>query len=84
MMALNKPLGSICISSRILAKAGVLGGKKATGWDGDDKLNGIFNEHAVNYTREPVTTDGSIVTATDPRAAERFGQSIVKVLSKRA
>ncbi len=81
MMSLDKPFGSICISSRILAKAGVLGGKKATGWDGDDELNGIFSEHAVTYTREPVTTDGTIVTATDPKAAERFGQSIIKVLS---
>lgn len=82
MMALNKPYGSICISSRILAKAGVLGGKKATGWDGDDKLDVIFKEHAVTYTREPVTTDGSIVTATDPKAAELFGQSIVRVLQE--
>lgn len=80
MKTLKKPFGSICISSRILAKAGVLGGKKATGWDGDDKLNGIFNEHAVTYTRKPVTTNGLIVTATDPRAAEKFGQSIIHVL----
>ncbi len=80
MMALDKPYGAICISSRILAKAGVLGGKKATGWNGDDKLNGIFDEHAVNYTKEPVTVDGFIVTAEGPPSAQRFGQSIIHVM----
>ncbi len=80
MMDLKKPYGSICISSRILAKAGVLGSKKATGWDGDNKLSDIFHEHAVTYTKEPVTIDGLVVTATGPQAAERFGQSINKVL----
>ncbi len=81
LMALSKPYGSICISSRILAKAGVLGSKKATGWDGDDKLNGIFEEHAVTYVREPSVVDGHIVTATDPASAESFGRNILKVIS---
>ncbi len=80
-MALNKPYGSICISSRILAKAGVLSNKKATGWDGDDKLNGIFDEHLVTYVREPSVIDGNIVTAEGPTAAERFGNNIIKAVS---
>lgn len=81
MMALNKLYGSICIASRILAKAGVLGGKRATGWDGDNNLSDIFLEHAVTYTKEPVTTDGLVVTATGPQAAEKFAQSINKIVS---
>jgi putative intracellular protease/amidase len=84
LMALNKPYGAICISSRILAKAGVLGNKKATGWDGDEKLNGIFDEHGVTYVRKPEVTDGHIVTATGPSAAESFGKSIVQVLQSRS
>jgi protease I len=83
MKELHKPYGSICISSRILAKAGVLTGKKATGWDGDNKLAQIFKTHSVTYTREPVTTDGNIVTATGPSAADQFGKSIVTVLEKK-
>jgi len=82
MMSLGKPYGAICIASRILAKAGVLGGKKATGWDGDKELTSIFQEHAVTYKHEPVTIDGTVVTATDPAAAERFGKALVKVLKK--
>ena len=35
----GKAYGAICISSRILARAGVLTGKQATGWDKDDKRN---------------------------------------------
>jgi len=30
------PLGAICIAPRILAKAGILKDKKATGWDDDN------------------------------------------------
>ncbi len=80
MMDLHKPFGAICISSRILAKAGVLGGKRATGWDDDHKLEDIFRKHAVIYTKEPVTVDGNIVTATGPQAADEFAWKITKVM----
>ena len=53
MMALKKPYGAICIASRILAAAGVLAGKKATGWDGDNELADIFKTHAVTYVKQP-------------------------------
>jgi putative intracellular protease/amidase len=80
MMALKKPYGSICISSRILAHAEVLAGKKATGWDGDGALEDIFKNHAVTYVKEPAVTDGIVVTATGPDAAQAFAQAILKVL----
>ena len=76
----NKPFGAICIASRILAKAGVLKKKKATGWDGDDKLSSIFAEHGVEYIHQDVVTDGIIITATDPSAAQAFGEAIVTLL----
>ena len=78
--SLGIPYGSICIASRILAKAGVLGGKRATGWDGDNKLDQIFQEHAVIYVKKPVVVDGTIVTATGPQAAQEFAEEIVTVL----
>ena len=81
MMALKKSYGSICIASRILAKAGVLGNKKATGWDGDDKLSAIFTNHAVTYVKETCVVDGNVVTATDPAAAKEFGENILKVIA---
>ncbi len=81
LMALKKPYGAICIASRILAQANVLGGKKATGWDGDDKLEEIFKNYAVTYVRRPVVTDGTIVTATGPDVAQEFGEAIARVLT---
>ena len=73
----GKPLGAICISTRILAKAGVLTGKRAAGWDGDNKLANIFDEHGVIYIKEPCVVDDTIVTAVDPSAAHEFAENIV-------
>jgi len=81
-VAAGKLLGAICITPRILAKAGVLTGKKATGWDGDNELAAIFKEHDVTYEKKPVVVDGKFVTATGPSAAHEFGQTILDLLKK--
>lgn len=80
--ALHKPLGAICISTRILAHAGILEGKKATGWNGDNQLPAIYKEHNVIYTQEPVTVDGTIITAVGPDQAHDFGKAIVTLLKQ--
>lgn len=82
MKALHKPYGAICISSRILAQANVLGGKKATGWNDDHELDDIFDSYAVTYVHHPVVVDGTIVTATGPAAAQEFGETIAKVIAE--
>ena len=79
----NKPFGAICISPRILAHAGVLNDKKATGWDNDKELAGIFKEHHVTYVHKSVVTDGSVITATGPSAAEDYGKAIARLLLKK-
>ena len=48
----NISYGAICISPRILAKAGVLKGKKATGWNDDHELEGVFKEYGVKYEKQ--------------------------------
>ena len=70
-------LGAICISPRILAKAGVLKNKKATGWDDDGKLKSIFEDVGAKYIKEPVVQDGKVITAWGPDAAEAFGRLIL-------
>jgi protein deglycase len=80
MLALKKPYGAICIAPRILAKAEVLARKKATGWNKDNELDNIFKHHDVTYIRQPVVTDGQVVTATGPSDAGDFAQAILKVL----
>ncbi len=76
----NKKIGAICVSPRILANAGVLSGKQATGWDGDNELTGIFKEHDVHYkTGKDVVRDEDILTATGPDAAREYGEQIISM-----
>lgn len=78
---LNRPVGAICISPRILAKAKILEGKSATGWNDDGLLNAIFKMYHVNYVQKPVVVDGKIITANGPQAAQEFGNAIIKILN---
>lgn len=77
---LGKPFGAICISPRILAKAGVLSNKKATGWDGDHNLATTFSTYGAVRVQQDVVVDNNIVTADGPAAAQKFGQAIVAVV----
>jgi protease I len=80
----NKPLGAICIATRIFAKAGILQGKKATGWDGDGELAAILAGCNAQYvSTENVIVDDNIITATGPSAAQQFGDAIVDALQKK-
>ncbi len=75
------PYGAICISPRILAKSGVLRGKKATGWNGDEKLGELLKEGGAVYEPMPVVVDGRVVTADGPMSAEGFGRAIALALA---
>ena len=77
---IDKPYGAICISPRILARAGVLQNKKATGWDGDEKLAEIFAKNNVEYVHESVVVDGNIITANGPTSAQQFAEKIAEIL----
>ena len=79
----NYPYGAICISPRILAKAGVLTGKRATGWDNDGELQDIFDRHGVIRVKEPVVADGMVITADGPAAAHDFGKKIVEIVGEK-
>ena len=76
----NIILGAICISTRILAKADALIGKRATGWNGDDELPHIYTLNHVNYIHMDTVVDGNIITAVGPSAAQEFAQRIIESL----
>lgn len=80
----NKVLAAICISPVILAKAGVLEGKKATVWSSPLDKSGIniLKENGAIYQGEAVCVDGKIITANGPAAAQKFGEKIIEVLTK--
>jgi protease I len=78
----NKVLASICISPVILAKAGVLEGKKATVWNSPmDKsaVKILENEEAI-FQSDSVVIEGKIVTANGPGAAKEFAEAIINLL----
>lgn len=78
----NKILASICISPIILAKAGVLEGKKATVWSSplEQSPISVLEENRTIYDARSVVQDGKIITANGPPAAEEFGQAILDAL----
>lgn len=75
-------LGAICISPTILAKAGVLKGKRATVWSSviDKSAVKVLEENGAIYENKSVVVDGKIITADGPAAAQEFGQKLVELL----
>lgn len=81
----GKVVASICWAGTILAKAGVLEGKNATVWNGNDAELGMttseyLESKGAHYTGQGVTVDGNFITADGPRSAQKFAEEIVKKL----
>lgn len=75
--ASGKVVSAICVAPVILARAGILQGKKATVWESEGEL---LKSLGADYTGKPVEIDGLIITAAGPFAAKDFGEEIVKAL----
>lgn len=75
-------LGAICVSPRILAEAGALRDKQATGWNGDNELHGIFKKYGVHYKAQDVVRDENMLTATGPDAAREYGEQIISMIQE--
>ena len=83
----GKLVAAICWSPTILAKAGVLKGKKATVWKGFDPeygkmTNEVLEESGATYTGNAVEVDGNIITGNGPRAALSYAKAIDEWLSQ--
>ena len=78
----NKILAAICIAPEILAKAGVLKGKRATVWSSliDQTPIHVLKNGGAKYINEPVVVDKKIITGNGPEAALEFGEKIVEAL----
>ena len=81
----GKLLAAICISPVILAKAGILEAKKATVWNSpiDQFPVKVLTENKATYQEDSVVVDGKIITARGPEVADLFGETIVKLLTKK-
>lgn len=69
---------AICAAPTVLAAAGVLSGKKATGYPGFlEKLN----LSDVTLSADAVVRDGRIITSRGPGTAMDFALTLVEILS---
>ncbi len=82
----GKILGAICIAPAILAKAGVLKGRKATVWSSamDKSAVKILKNSGAIYLSQPVVVDDNIITANGPLAAKEFALAIIEIFKKNA
>lgn len=74
-------VSAICIAPRILAKAGLLKGRRATAF-ADSETLAMLKAGGALYSGKPVEADGRIVTANGPMAARDFGNKIAEILRK--
>lgn len=74
----GKVLGAICVAPAILAKAGVLAGRKATVFPTERET--LLARKALPQ-RQDVVIDGKVVTASGPRHAAAFGKALIEVLA---
>jgi len=72
----NKYVTAICAAPSVLAKAGVIQGKRATIFPGmEDTLTG------AQHSKERVVVDGKIITSQGPGTAMEFAIKLVEVLA---
>ncbi len=79
----GKTVAAICLAPAILAESGILKGKKATVWQSGNnkKFLKLLEENGAIYQKFPVVRDGEIITASNSKAARKFGEEIIKALS---
>jgi protease I len=76
----EKVVAAICLSGAVLAKAGVLQGRRGTVWEMPES-HAAFDEGNATFVKEPVVEDGHLITAEGPEAATDFGKRIANKLA---
>ncbi|HNX17507.1 MAG TPA: DJ-1/PfpI family protein [Methanoregula sp.] len=76
----DKVVAAICLAPAVLARSGILKGKKATSYNSPAAFFEMKKGGAV-LVNQPVVTDHRIITANGPAAAKDFAAAVVKELS---
>ncbi len=77
----EKVVAAICISPVVLARAGVLEGKKATVFKDPESVKELKKGGAIYEDKEVIITE-NIVTGRDPASAEKFGEAVLDALER--
>ncbi len=75
----GKVIAAICIAPGILARAGVLAGKKATSFSSE---RATLDEAGAITLDSHVVVDGQIITADGPEVAHEFGKRTAEILKE--
>lgn len=79
--AQGKVISAICISPVVLARAGLLKGKKSTVFESPTTLREL-EEHGAIFEDKDVIISGNVITGRDPKSAKAFGKAVLEALSK--
>ncbi len=74
----GKPLAAICHGPQLLAEAGILRGKKITGYR---KIKDEMLEAGAQFFDEPVVIDGNLITSREPKDLDDFNRSLLEFIS---
>jgi protease I len=77
----KKPVAAICLSPVVLARTGILNGRKATVFPSPDAVTELKKGGAI-VVGLPVVTDGNVITANGPEAAAAFGRAVISALTR--
>lgn len=76
-LAADKLIGAWGHSVAVLARAGVVKGKRVTG---DPSLRQMLQRAGARYTGRQLEVDGKLVSAYDDAAGLRFGKALVEIV----
>jgi len=76
----GKVVGAICLAPVVLARAGILKGKKATYNENPQAFREMKAGGAV-LVNQPVVVDTRIITANGPSASKAFAETLIKTLT---
>ncbi|MGH8524174.1 MAG: DJ-1/PfpI family protein, partial [Gammaproteobacteria bacterium] len=78
MAASGKFTAAICAAPKVLAAAGLLAGKRATGYPG---ILAAMNLQDVTVTEDTLVEDGKVITSRGPGTAMDFALALIESLA---
>lgn len=78
MAAAGKYTAAICAAPRVLARAGLLDGRRATSYPGALDITTV---PGLDYVEQAVVSDGKVVTSRGPGTAMDFALQLIELLA---